>query len=74
MAQFEDSNSDAKDNANGTTILGWIVAPAMLLATLYISGMGPIIGSFTSGSSNANAEHAETAASVAQVFSVRYID
>lgn len=79
MTRFDHEHSDMIDNdmsakANGTTILGWVIAPAMLLATLYISGMGPLVGSFGSGSSDVQTQSAQAAANVAQVFSVRYID
>lgn len=78
MVRFTQRNSDMSDNANDTTILGWVIAPAMLLATLYISGMGPLIGSFGSSANHSGHENAsstsETATSVTQVFSVRYID
>ena len=79
MTRFDHEHSDMIDSdmsakANGTTILGWVIAPAMLLATLYISGMGPLVGSFGSGSSDVQTQSAQAAANVAHVFSVRYID
>lgn len=79
MTRFDHSNSDMADTdmsakANSTTILGWVIAPAMLLATLYISGMGPLIGAFDYGSSDVQTQSAQAATNVTQVFSVRYID
>jgi enamine deaminase RidA (YjgF/YER057c/UK114 family) len=79
MTRFDHENIDMTDidmsaKANGTTILGWVIAPAMLLATLYISGMGPLVGSFVSDSGDMQSQSAQAAANVTQVFSVRYID
>jgi len=69
MARSDDQNFDKPETANGATILGWVIAPAMLLATLYISGMGPMIGAPSNGQDSASTTH-----NVTQVFSVRYID
>lgn len=79
MTHFNHDHSDMSDTemsakANGTTVLGWVVAPAMLLATLYISGMGPLIGAFDFGSNDIQKHSVQNAANVTQIFSVRYID
>lgn len=79
MTRFDHEHTDMTDSdmsakANGTSILGWVIAPAMLLATLYISGMGPLVGSFGSDISDVQTQSAQAAANVTQVFSVRYID
>ncbi|WOE76479.1 hypothetical protein [Alterisphingorhabdus coralli] len=63
MAQDQNFQMDDSQPANKATVLGWMVAPALLFATLYLSSVGPMV---------VVDDAADTGTNVSQVFSVRY--
>lgn len=59
----QDFHNDEDSPASKATILGWMIAPALLFATLYLSSVGPMV---------VVDDAADTGPNVSQVFSVRY--
>lgn len=63
MAYNQDFPMDDNKAAGKATVLGWMIAPTLLFATLYLSSVGPMI---------VVDDAANTGTNVSQVFSVRY--
>ncbi|MEO1044654.1 MAG: hypothetical protein AAFX04_04370 [Pseudomonadota bacterium] len=63
MAHNQDFPMDDNQPASKATVMGWMIAPALLFATLYLSSVGPMV---------VVDDAADTGTNVSQVFSVRY--